>query len=142
MLDETKQLAEEGDMFDGETAFKLYDTYGFPLDLTQDALRNARHRRRYRRLHRRDGPAEGQGARGLGGLRRCRAARTVWFPLREKVGATEFLGYETESAEGVVRGTGEGRQEVESPQPARAAPSSSTRRHSMRNPAARWAIPA
>jgi alanyl-tRNA synthetase len=101
ILDEKSASLKKGDMFDGETAFTLYDTYGFPLDLTQDALRN----------------------RGIGvdiasftdameeQRKKARAAwagsgdtatENVWFPLREKLGASEFLGYDTEIAEGVV----------------------------------------
>jgi alanyl-tRNA synthetase len=102
ILDEKSASLKKGDMFDGDTAFTLYDTYGFPLDLTQDALRN----------------------RGIGvdiasftdAMDRQRAkARAAWagsgdtktadywFPLREEYGATEFLGYETESSEAVVQ---------------------------------------
>ena len=101
ILDEASKSLKKGDMFDGETAFTLYDTYGFPLDLTQDALRNrgigvdlasftdAMDRQREKARASWSGSGEA-------------ATETVWFSLREKSGATEFLGYETESAEGVV----------------------------------------
>jgi alanyl-tRNA synthetase len=101
ILDEKSKDLRKGAMFDGETAFTLYDTYGFPLDLTQDALRSrgisvdiasftdAMNRQREKARASWTGSGEA-------------AQETVWFALREKIGATEFLGYETESAEGVV----------------------------------------
>jgi alanyl-tRNA synthetase len=101
ILDEESRGLERGDRLKGEVAFTLYDTYGFPLDLTQDALRprgvavdldafNAAMERQ-RVMARASWAGSGEAA-----------TDTVWFTLREKVGATEFLGYETESAEGVV----------------------------------------
>ncbi len=91
----------EGDMLDGETAFKLYDTYGFPLDLTQDALR---HRNISVDLAGFTDAMERQKAEARASWAGSGEAATeaVWFQLREKLGATEFLGYTTESAEGVV----------------------------------------
>jgi len=101
ILDEKSKGLKRGAMFDGDTAFTLYDTYGFPLDLTQDALRSrgisvditsftdAMERQRAKARASWAGSGEA-------------AQETVWFGLREKIGATEFLGYETESAEGVV----------------------------------------
>src|SRR5215471_5914067 len=101
ILDEKSKDLKKGAMFDGETAFTLYDTYGFPLDLTQDALRSrgisvdiasftdAMDRQREKARASWAGSGEA-------------AQETVWVALREKIGATEFLGYETESAEGVV----------------------------------------
>jgi alanyl-tRNA synthetase len=101
ILEEQSKSLKKGAMFDGETAFTLYDTYGFPLDLTQDALRargigvdiasftDAMERQRERARASWSGSGEA-------------ADEAVWFGLREKAGATEFLGYETESAEGVA----------------------------------------
>jgi alanyl-tRNA synthetase len=101
ILDEESKSLKKGDMFDGVTAFTLYDTYGFPLDLTQDALRprgigvdiasftDAMDRQREK-------------ARGSWAGSGEAADEAVWFALREKVGGTEFLGYETETAQGIV----------------------------------------
>jgi alanyl-tRNA synthetase len=101
ILDEASKSLKKGDMFDGVTAFTLYDTYGFPLDLTQDALRprgigvdlaaftDAMEQQRAKARASWAGSGEA-------------ADEAVWFGLREKLGATEFLGYETESAEGEV----------------------------------------
>jgi len=101
LLDEATEGLEDGDRLNGETAFKLYDTFGFPLDLTQDALRNrgmsvdtdgfnvAMERQR----------AEARKAWSGSG---SEAESSIWFDLRDELGATEFLGYETESAEGKI----------------------------------------
>jgi alanyl-tRNA synthetase len=113
ILDEKSATLKHGDMFDGDTAFTLYDTYGFPLDLTQDALRNrgisvdiasftdAMDRQRAK-------------ARAAWAGSGDTASENVWFPLREKLGSTEFLGYETETAEGVVAALVKDGRDVES----------------------------
>ncbi|OYU88431.1 MAG: alanine--tRNA ligase [Bradyrhizobiaceae bacterium PARB1] len=113
ILDDKSASLKKGDMFDGETAFTLYDTFGFPLDLTQDALRNrgisvdlasftdAMERQKQKARASWSGSGEA-------------ATETVWFGLREKLGATEFLGYETESAEGAVTALVKDGNEVES----------------------------
>ena len=81
ILDEETKALKQGDSLKGDTAFTLYDTYGFPLDLTQDALRPRGIGVDVAALQRVHGTAEGQGARLLGRLGgRCRLDRVVSDP--------------------------------------------------------------
>ncbi|TQF34344.1 alanine--tRNA ligase [Bradyrhizobium sp. UNPA324] len=101
ILDEKSASLTKGDMFDGDVAFTLYDTYGFPLDLTQDALKSRGigvDQAAFTDAMERQKAKARESWKGSGEA----ASEAIWFPLREKLGATEFLGYETESAEGVV----------------------------------------
>jgi alanyl-tRNA synthetase len=102
LLSEESRALAPGAALPGAVAFKLYDTFGFPLDLTQDALRE-------------EGKAvdlDGFNAAMAEQRTRARAAwagsgeaatETVWFELKEQVGATEFLGYATETTEATIR---------------------------------------
>ena len=98
--EETGKLPEGGEL-PGEVAFKLYDTYGFPLDLTQDALRGQGFSvdlggfNTAMEKQRADARAAWSGSGDA-------ATEQVWFDIREQNGATEFLGYEVESAEGQI----------------------------------------
>ena len=101
ILDEETRELTKGQSLSGDTAFTLYDTYGFPLDLTQDALKPrgigvdtdafdaAMERQREKARAAWSGSGEA-------------ATETVWFAVKERTGATEFLGYDTETAEGIV----------------------------------------
>jgi alanyl-tRNA synthetase len=113
ILDEQRKTLRPGDEMDGQVAFTLYDTYGFPLDLTQDALRstaNTVHLESFNSAMDKQRAKARASWSGSGDA----AAETVWFPLREKLGATEFLGYETESAEGVVAALVKDGKEIDS----------------------------
>ncbi len=101
LLDEELGRLPEGSDLPGAAAFRLYDTFGFPLDLTQDALREMG----------RSVDTEGFEAAMAEQKAKARAAWSgsgeskdlaVWFDLAEEHGATEFLGYDTESAEGQI----------------------------------------
>ncbi|MFS8049682.1 alanine--tRNA ligase [Rhizobium sp. BR 314] len=102
LLNDASSDLHKGDSLDGETAFKLYDTYGFPLDLTQDALRargiGVDTSSFTDAMERQKAEARSHWA-GSGD----KATETIWFELKEKLGATEFLGYDTETAEGVIQ---------------------------------------
>ncbi|MBN8542904.1 MAG: alanine--tRNA ligase [Alphaproteobacteria bacterium] len=98
---EEEKAQTKGNSFSGETAFKLYDTYGFPLDLTQDILRAdsitvdtagfdkemAAQRQRAREAH-----------KGSGDV----ATSAIWFDIKDKKGATDFLGYKMTEAQAEI----------------------------------------
>jgi alanyl-tRNA synthetase len=101
LLDEATKGLKSGGTLDGGVAFKLYDTYGFPLDLTEDALKAreitvdmagfdaamAEQKTRARAAHKGSGDTK---------------LAEVWFDVQEKAGKTEFLGYSKLSAEAVI----------------------------------------
>ena len=99
LLDDELDGLAEGAELPGQAAFKLYDTYGFPLDLTQDALREKG----------RSVDTDGFDAAMAEQKAKARASwagtgeaadSTVWFDVADKHGTTDFLGYDTEKAEG------------------------------------------
>src|SRR5271170_5588891 len=100
LADEVTRLGD-GQALPGAVAFRLYDTYGFPLDLTQDALRE---QGRGVDLTGFERAMEEQRARARAAWAGSGDAATesVWFGIKEKTGASEFLGYATESAEGEI----------------------------------------
>jgi alanyl-tRNA synthetase len=113
LLDEETGKLGSGQKLPGEVAFKLYDTFGFPLDLTADILRGQKREldqagfdaamERQRETARKAWAGSGEAA-----------TETVWFNLKQKLGATEFLGYATEHAQGVVLALLKDGKEVES----------------------------
>ena len=98
--DETKEM-KDGDILDGKVAFKLYDTYGFPLDLTQDALKLRNISVDEKAF---DEAMEAQKAEARKNWAGSGDAGTekVWFELQDKLGSTEFLGYNTLEADGQI----------------------------------------
>ena len=101
LLDEETKTFVSGSTLSGQTAFKLYDTFGFPLDLTQDALREKGV----------DVDVEGFNHAMSEQKAKARAAwvgsgevadESIWFDLADKYGATDFLGYDTNTSEGQI----------------------------------------
>ncbi len=101
LLDDETANLKEGDTLSGQTAFKLYDTYGFPLDLTQDALKakniNVDTEGFDKAMEQQRAEARknwaGSGDEGV---------EKIWFEVFDKLGKTEFLGYNTTKADGQV----------------------------------------
>jgi len=101
LLDEATGDMGEGGTLDGETAFKLYDTYGFPYDLTEDALRSrgiAVDRSGFDEAMAQQKAAARAAWKGSGDV----ASDDVWFDIAEREGSTEFTGYSSTTGEGVV----------------------------------------
>ena len=95
------EIAKIDKVLPGDVAFKLYDTYGFPLDLTEDILKNKSLKidhEKFQSLMKESRELAKKNWKGSGDS----AIDDIWFGVREKLGATEFLGYETNQAEGVV----------------------------------------
>jgi len=101
LLDEASVDLKKGDQLKGEIAFKLYDTYGFPLDLTEESLRargvtvDTQGFSAAMQKQKAEARASWQGSGEA-------ASEAQWFAVLDEVGRTEFLGYDTEEAEGVV----------------------------------------
>ncbi|HEY8696871.1 MAG TPA: alanine--tRNA ligase [Rhizomicrobium sp.] len=101
LLDEATGNLHRGDELSGEVAFKLYDTYGFPLDLTEDALKArgiAVDTAGFDAAMQKQREDARKAWTGSGET----ASEAQWFALRDELGATEFLGYDTEEAEGTI----------------------------------------
>jgi alanyl-tRNA synthetase len=101
MLEDEVARLPDGAPLPGETAFKLYDTYGFPLDLTQDALREKGRTVETGGFDTAMAAQKAQARAAWSGSGEA-ADAAIWFDLRETAGATEFLGYAAEQAEGVI----------------------------------------
>lgn len=113
LLEEETNHLNKGDILGGETAFKLYDTYGFPLDLTQDALKNkgievdiagfdaamAKQKEEARKSWAGSGDA---------------GTEKIWFEIKERLGGTEFFGYTTTKSDGIVKSLVQNGEEVNS----------------------------
>jgi alanyl-tRNA synthetase len=101
LLEEETSKLSGSQALAGDVAFKLYDTYGFPLDLTQDVLRS---QNREVDLAGFNTAMDAQKASARASWAGSGDARNdqVWFDLKQEHGATEFLGYETESAEALL----------------------------------------
>ncbi|TWI34997.1 alanine--tRNA ligase [Paracoccus sulfuroxidans] len=101
LLDDELSRLPEGANLPGEAAFKLYDTYGFPLDLTQDALREMGRAVDTAGFDSAMAEQKAKARAAWSGSGEAKDA-TIWFELAEQHGATEFLGYDTEISEGQV----------------------------------------
>ena len=101
LLDEEIAKLPKGEELPGEVAFKLYDTYGFPLDLTQDVLRGRNMHVDLERFNAAMAKQRADARKAWTGSGEA-ATDAQWFALREELGPTEFLGYDTQEAEGMV----------------------------------------
>ena len=101
LLEDEKKGVSAGGIFSGTAAFKLYDTYGFPLDLTQDILRGENISVDMDGFTRAMDEQKAKARAAWKGSGQS-ATASLWFDIKERVGATEFLGYAMDSAQGVI----------------------------------------
>ena len=111
ILDE--EISKIDKVLPGEVAFKLYDTYGFPLDLTEDILKNKSLKidnDKFQSLMQESKELAKKNWKGSGDA----TVDEIWFDIKDKVGATEFLGYEKVQSEGVILKLIKNNKEVDS----------------------------
>jgi alanyl-tRNA synthetase len=101
LLDEASVGLKKGDQLKGEVAFKLYDTFGFPLDLTEESLRARGITVDIQGFSAAMQKQKAEARASWSGSGEA-ASEAQWFAVLDEVGRTEFLGYDTEEAEGVV----------------------------------------
>ena len=96
-----EEISKIDKILPGEVAFKLYDTYGFPLDLTEDILKNKSLKidhKKFQSLMKESKELAKKNWKGSGDS----TVDEIWFGIKDKLGPTEFLGYEKNQAEGIV----------------------------------------
>ncbi len=96
-----EEISKIDKILPGQVAFKLYDTYGFPLDLTEDILKNKTYKvdtKKFESLMKQSRELAKKNWKGSGDS----SVDEIWFSIKDKLEATEFLGYETNQAEGVI----------------------------------------
>jgi alanyl-tRNA synthetase len=103
VFEDAADKLSEGAKLPGEVAFKLYDTYGFPLDLTQDIMRGQGRTVEVTEFQKAM-DAQKAAARASWSGSGDASTDNLWFDIRQNIGPTEFLGYSTENAEGQVLG--------------------------------------
>ncbi|MBQ9270941.1 MAG: alanine--tRNA ligase [Alphaproteobacteria bacterium] len=102
LLDDEVAKLSSGSKLSGETAFRLYDTYGFPLDLTQDALKNKNIEVDVDGFNACMEKQKAEARKNWAGSGDEGVAK-VWYGIKDKCGATEFLGYNTLKADGEIK---------------------------------------
>lgn len=111
LLDDETAHLKDGDELNGETAFRLYDTYGFPLDLTEDALKLKNIKVDTKGFDDAMAKQKAEARKNWAGSGDA-GVEKIWFELQEKLGTTEFLGYSTTKADGQILALVQDGQEV------------------------------
>ena len=112
LLEEETANLQEGDELNGQTAFKLYDTYGFPLDLTEDALKLKNIKVDTNGFNEAMEKQKAEARKNWAGSGDA-GVEKIWFELQEKLGVSEFLGYTRTKADGQILALVQNNQEVD-----------------------------